>query len=148
MLLASPIRKAIPLNINIAPKVVIKGFISSLVIIKPMHIPIVIPIKREIKIAIKNGTLFTNNIPRIIPIEARTDPADKSKPPDINNIVIPAAIIELTETLNSILLKFCTDKKESVFIPAIVIIMRITIIRIDSLLKKSFFNILDNKFSP
>ena len=84
---------AIPLAIDIVPSVAIKGFIPKLVTNTPLAIPITPPIIRPQRTAINIGIPVNNNIATTVEDKAITDPTERSKPPEANNIAMPITMM-------------------------------------------------------
>ncbi len=91
--------KMIPRTTLSIPRVVIRGFISILTIKRPLIQPKNMQAARPMIMENTIGIPLLRNIPVITPPKPRTDPTDRSKPPEIRSKVMPIATIKFCDTL-------------------------------------------------
>src|SRR5258708_29703688 len=86
----------------IVASVVSRGFTPILVIVKPFSNPQAAAESNAIMTDSQTGKPATIATATTTPLEAKTDPTDKSKPPETNAIVIPVVMITSNTRVSAI----------------------------------------------
>ena len=123
---------AIPRAIDMVPRVAIKGLIPRLVTKTPLAMPTIPPKIKPQKIAIGIGIPVNKSIATTVDDKAITEPTERSKPPDANNIAIPMTIIAVGVMPTATARKLEKLKKYGLILAITTIIATIRAIKVSS----------------